>query len=107
MNKEDLEKHLCEIADMILAHYDPCRITPDGCLDGKFECCTMSSHYGGVPCPHLKGKCTYQNIKCKTGFCQRAAHEMDKDCYDALVALEDIARIYLDIRRPYLKGMKE
>jgi hypothetical protein len=95
--KEELEKRLCELADLFLEHYNPCGMEGNGCVRGGYPCCHGSSYYGKMhaDCPHSKPEgCVYPNIRCKVSFCWYAKEKMDKECFEAFKHLEALAKLY-------------
>jgi len=99
-----MEKKLCELADLFLEKYDPCGMTKDGCVRGKYPCCNGSPYYEGKDCPHGKPEgCDFPNIRCKVSFCWYAEERMDRECWDSFKALEDLATTHkLKLEAPYL-----
>lgn len=111
MDKNKLDEALCKIADMLFKHYDPCKFEKDMCLDGHdergpFHCCYRTAFYMGQ-CPYVtQTGCSMPNIKCKTGFCEKALKNMSKDALTCFRALEEIAIIHkLNMRKPHLKDL--
>lgn len=95
-----LNEKLCDLADAILYHYNPCKLTKDNtCLvkENKNETCCHNSVFGGVEnktCIFIKdNKCGFRNIGCKVWLCATAIIH-NPECANDLKDIENLAKRY-------------
>jgi hypothetical protein len=98
-----LNKKICEIADLFLYHYNPCKREPgkDICFKGKVsDCCEGKGCANprvtdGLGCQFCgQAGCTIDNAGCRIYLCDIASQKTDHKCRWSMKALEIITRIY-------------
>jgi len=104
-----LNEKLCDLVDVILLYYDPCKFGVNKCLvtddieGSDLHCC--NNRYGqGLKCPFLKSgtePCKFRNISCKLWLCATAI-ENSPECVESLKDLEKFALRYGLTKRPLL-----
>jgi len=96
-----LHQKLCDLADLFLYQFDPCKLTKNGqaCLLGDPNpCCTRTrfKREDGKPiCKFMvDNKCQFENIECKTWFCPKVKEQGNPKCIKSLEALYVIAKLF-------------
>ena len=95
-----LHARLCDLADILMLQYNPCRAADRACLMGKnpIPCCTHTRFKrfdGSEFCYYLGDDgCQVMNIYCKTWFCEEAEKNLPHDFLVVMWHLKEIARIY-------------
>lgn len=108
-----LHTKLCEIADLVMYHCNPCRLDGQGdCVRGNIRDCCHHTVYDvpageGKRCLfHTEAGCNTKNLGCKIWFCWEAFDRLDSKTKRLLKAVELIDRIYMltsylpDLYRP-------
>lgn len=106
-----LNEKLCDLADAFLHYYDPCQRRDNTCLvcenieTSTVHCCYRTKwdrQDGDRHCAFLKNRsCGYRNISCKIWLCATAM-QANPECLSDFKAIEEIARHYDLVRRPFL-----
>lgn len=98
-----LKNQLIDITDLFLEFYDCCGIEREQCKAGDPNPCCTGNTIFGLGCEHLsKEGCIFINLDCKLWLCNTAIESTDLKCIDSLKMLENIAKNFGLIRRPYL-----
>jgi len=82
MNETELKLYLnekiCDIADGLIAFYNPCQMKNGGCKAGPNNPCCKHTRFSKDGCPFMtNGKCGFRNTKCKLWFCETALKDAD------------------------------
>lgn len=92
-----VNQKLCDLADLLILHYDPCARRQGQCRRG-YSCC-----YGRwyLPfnqegrCPLLGDSgCTVRDASCKLWFCESVLRQADPKCIEAFYALEKVLKVF-------------
>lgn len=100
--KIHLHNKLCEIANLIMYHYNPCGLDGNGnCVKGLIKDCCHHTVYdtkkdNQVQCLfHTETGCNTNNLGCKIWYCWESFDKLDKKVKRLLMAIEMINRIYM------------
>ena len=103
MGMDELAGKLIDVADVLIAKYNPCHLKETSCLVNDPSPCCINSIFGKGMCPYSKdNKCTNRNLDCKIWFCETAIKNMPTEAYDSFKDLENIAKRYGLVKRPFL-----
>ena len=98
--KMAINERLCDLADLMLHQYNPCKREGSACrVADPVPCCELTRF--GTKCPHWTGKCIFRNIWCKFWLCDTARNATDPKCAEVLFHIQEIAKLYDLIGRPY------
>lgn len=95
-----LHQKLCEAADILLFHHNPCRMQGNTCLAGDPNPCCIRTRFkrwdlGDKRCRFIGERgCEFPNIECKVWLCSLAKDQASRECLSALQSLENIAKLY-------------
>lgn len=97
-----LHNKLIDLADLVIYHYDPCKIKDGKCVVGgnPIPCCVGSKfkrkdYPENNKCQFLgPNGCTAKNIDCRSWLCDEVKKQTDPKCVAILEAIEKIARVY-------------
>jgi hypothetical protein len=97
--KIHLHNKLCDVADLLMFYYDPCKLDKDGnCPGGTIGKCCYRTYYekkDGMGCIFLSDKhCTVRNFGCKIWFCFEAFDRFPRELKLVFKALEIIDRVF-------------
>ena len=101
--KAQVDKKLCELVDVLIQQYNPCKIEGSKCIVGEVPCCQIPYFDPSKPCPYINNSCLeHKTLTCRMWFCKTALKGMDEKCRDSLYALEKIAKIHGLLEGPNL-----
>jgi hypothetical protein len=97
-----LNQRLCDFAEEVLYHYNPCKLvrSEHRCINSddltRKVCCTFFHRSKGDPCVFLgkEGNCSFRNVLCKISLCEKAIENADPMCMKTLKLIEDIAQLH-------------
>lgn len=99
----ELEQKVCEIADILMKEYDPCKWNGDACLVGNPSPCCIHTRFGKNGCPFSKDrKCIHPNAHCKLWFCYTAVKSMDPKVVEAFTLLERFGNLFGFVGKPFI-----
>lgn len=107
MNETDftiqLHNKLCELVDLFLYYYNPCKIEGNKCAAADPNPCCINSRFGKGTCPFMGANgCRFQNIDCKLWLCETAIKGIDEKCLQAFKLIEETTKLYGLAHRPYI-----
>ena len=95
-----LNERLCDLAELVLYQYDPCKKEGSRCLVADPNPCCKYTRFGDK-CPHWTGKCNYRNIWCKYWLCNTAVKNTQPECVEVLKHIQEIGKLYGLIGSPF------
>lgn len=100
-----LNERLCDLAELFLYQYDPCRIRGGACLAGDPNPCCVYTRFNengkAEGCPHWKGQCNYRNIWCRHWLCDTAVKSTKSECFEVIKRIQEIGRSFGLIGEPF------
>lgn len=100
-----LDQRICDLADVLMLHYNPCGVGNGKCRRGYW--CCYGRHWlpfnAEGACPLLdESGCTVRRAGCKLWFCETVLREVDSRCVAAFRVLEGLLKLYELSGRPWL-----
>lgn len=97
-----MDLKLSEIADTLMAYYNPCDIKGSSCRAGDPNPCCHNTTYGKGTCWFLRNGCCAPNAHCKLWLCKTAIAATDPKCVEALKLLSQVGKLYGLVRDPLI-----
>lgn len=97
-----LNERLCDLAELFLYQYNPCKIENGACVSEDPNPCCSITRFGKNGCPFWNGKCKLKLIWCKNWLCEIAIRNTVPECVDSLKDIEQIGKRFGLIGRPFL-----